>query len=47
MTVNFTLRIRTELLDRMKKYAEENYLSVSDVIRQALIKYIKDKKEEE
>jgi len=42
MDINFTFRIPNELLAKVKEQAEESYLSTSDIIRQAIIKYLKE-----
>ncbi len=45
MDSNFTFRINQDLLNQIKKLAEKKMMSVSDIIRQALLKYMKDNKD--
>lgn len=41
MQSTVTFRINVELLEKVRAYAKENMLSVSDVIRLALLRYLK------
>jgi hypothetical protein len=42
-----TFRINAELLDKVRAFAKVNMLSVSDVIRQALLRYLKQMEKQE